>query len=68
MTPYPPNRDRPPTGHAWNVLPDGRHIDFTFDQFREGEGLAPEIVTEPVIDVEPDDPFLGKGKRNDAAA
>lgn len=25
-------------------------------------------LTEPVIDLEPDDPFLGKGKRNDAAA
>jgi hypothetical protein len=45
--------ERTPNGHAWNVLPDGRHVDFTFDQFRDGERLAPEIVTEPVIDGDP---------------
>ena len=45
--------ERTPDGHAWNVLPDGRHIDFAFDQFRDGEGLGPEIVTEPVIDGDP---------------
>ncbi|MGI5130526.1 YunG family protein [Pseudonocardia sp. CA-107938] len=45
--------ERTPDGHAWNVLPDGRHVDFTFDQFRDGEGLGPEIVTEPVIDGDP---------------
>lgn len=44
---------RTPDGHAWNVLPDGRHVDFAFDQFRDGEGLDTPIVTEPVIDGDP---------------
>lgn len=42
-----------PDGHAWNVLPSGVAVDFTFGQFRSGEQLAPPIVTEPVIDGDP---------------
>lgn len=42
-----------PDGHAWNILPSGEAVDFTFDQFRDGERLAPPIVTEPVIDGDP---------------
>jgi hypothetical protein len=31
--------------------------------------IAPRVdLTEPVIDLEPDDPFLGKSKHDDAAA
>lgn len=45
--------NRTPDGHAWNVLPDGREVDFSFDQFRRGEQLAPPIVCEPVIDGNP---------------
>jgi hypothetical protein len=44
---------RTPDGHAWNVLPSGEQVDFSFDQFLDGEGLGPEIVTEPVIDGDP---------------
>lgn len=44
---------RTPDGHAWNVLPSGEQVDFTFDQFVDGEGLGPEIVAEPVIDGDP---------------
>lgn len=44
---------RTPDGHAWNVLPSGEQVDFAFDQFLDGEGLGPEIVTEPVIDGDP---------------
>lgn len=49
------NRDGEPTpdGHAWNVLPSGTAVDFTFEQFRDGERLAQPIVTEPVIDGDP---------------
>lgn len=45
--------ERTPDGHAWNVLPSGVAVDFTFGQFRSGEQLAPPIVTEPVIDGDP---------------
>lgn len=45
--------ERTPDGHAWNVLPGGEHVDFAFDQFRDGEGLDTPIVTEPVIDGNP---------------
>jgi hypothetical protein len=45
--------ERTPDGHAWNVLPSGEQVDFSFDQFLDGEGLGPEIVTEPVIDGDP---------------
>jgi hypothetical protein len=45
--------ERTPDGHAWNVLPSGENVDFTFDQFRAGEQLAPPIVTEPVIEGNP---------------
>ncbi len=45
--------NRTPDGHAWNVLPSGQHFDPAFDQFRDGEQLAPPIVTEPVIDGDP---------------
>lgn len=45
--------ERTPDGHAWNVLPSGEEVDFSFDQFRNGEQLAPPIVTEPVIDGDP---------------
>ena len=49
------DRDGEPTpdGHAWNVLPSGEPVDFSFDQFRDGEQLGPPIVTEPVIDGDP---------------
>jgi hypothetical protein len=47
------NGERTPDGHAWNVLPSGEQVDFSFDQFLDGEGLGPEIVTEPVIDGDP---------------
>lgn len=45
--------ERTPDGHAWNVLPSGEEVDFTFHQFRTGEQLAPPIVCEPVIDGDP---------------
>lgn len=45
--------ERTPDGHAWNVLPSGEQVDFSFDQFLDGEGLGPETVTEPVIDGDP---------------
>lgn len=45
--------ERTADGHAWNVLPSGEQVDFSFDQFLDGEGLGPEIVTEPVIDGNP---------------
>lgn len=44
---------RTPDGHAWNVLPSGEAVDFTFDQFLDGEQLDVPIVTEPVIDGDP---------------
>jgi hypothetical protein len=47
------NGERTPDGHAWNVLPSGEQVDFAFDQFRNGEGLGPETVCEPVIDGDP---------------
>lgn len=34
-------RDR---GHAWNRLPSGEEIDFTYAQFRRGEQLGPAAV------------------------
>jgi hypothetical protein len=45
--------ERTPDGHAWNVLPSGVAVDFTFEQFLQGEQLAVPIVTEPVIDGDP---------------
>jgi hypothetical protein len=45
--------ERTPDGHAWNVLPSGQSVDFSFDQFRDGEQLAAPVVTEPVIDGDP---------------
>jgi hypothetical protein len=45
--------ERTPDGHAWNILPSGESVDFTFDQFRDGEILDVPIVTEPVIDGDP---------------
>lgn len=44
---------RTPDGHAWNILPSGETVDFTFEQFRAGEQLDTPIVTEPVIDGDP---------------
>jgi hypothetical protein len=45
--------NRTADGHAWNILPSGESVDFAFDQFRDGEQLAPPIVTEPVIHGDP---------------
>jgi hypothetical protein len=45
--------ERTPDGHAWNILPTGEAVDFAFDQFRNGERLAPPIVTEPIIHGDP---------------
>jgi hypothetical protein len=45
--------NRTPDGHAWNILPTGEEVDFAFDQFRNGEQLAPPLVTEPVIAGDP---------------
>lgn len=45
--------NRTPDGHAWNVLPSGEALDFTFGQFLDGEQLGEPIVTEPVIDGDP---------------
>lgn len=45
--------ERTPDGHAWNVLPSGVAVDFTFEQFLDGEQLGPPTVTEPVIDGDP---------------
>lgn len=45
--------NRTPDGHAWNILPTGQHVDVAFDQFRDGEQLAPPIATEPVIAGDP---------------
>ncbi|MBA2349691.1 MAG: hypothetical protein H0V81_15530 [Solirubrobacterales bacterium] len=45
--------ERTPDGHAWNVLPSGEHVDFSFDQFLDDEQLAEPIVCEPVIDGDP---------------
>jgi hypothetical protein len=45
--------NRTPDGHAWNILPSGEAVDFAFDQFRNGEQLAPPLVTEPVIHGDP---------------
>lgn len=45
--------ERTPDGHAWNVLPDGRSVDVSFDQFRDGERLDTPVVTEPVIEGDP---------------
>jgi hypothetical protein len=44
---------RTPDGHAWNVLPSGEEVDFTFHQFLDDERLGPESVQEPVIDGDP---------------
>jgi len=45
--------ERTPDGHAWNRLPSGEEVDFSFDQFRDGERLAEPLVAEPVIDGDP---------------
>ena len=45
--------NRTPDGHAWNVLPSGQAFDPGFEQFHNGEQLAPPIVTEPVIADDP---------------
>ena len=45
--------NRTPDGHAWNILPSGESVDFAFDQFRDGQQLAPPLVTEPVIHGDP---------------
>jgi hypothetical protein len=45
--------NRTPDGHAWNILPSGQAFDVAFDQFRDGEQMAPPIVTEPVIADDP---------------
>lgn len=46
--------ERTPDGHAWNILPSGESVDLTFEQFRNGEQLDVPILTEPVIDGNPD--------------
>lgn len=50
------DRDSAPTGveHAWNRLPSGEEVDFTFTQFHDGEQLGPETVREPPITGDPD--------------
>ncbi len=45
--------NRTPDGHAWNVLPSGQAFDPAIEQFRDGEQMAPPIVTEPVIADDP---------------
>jgi hypothetical protein len=40
--------DEPCGFHAWNRLPDGREIDLTRDQFRQGENIGKPEVREPV--------------------
>lgn len=62
------DRDGNPTpdGHAWNVLPSGEALDFTLEQFRDGERLAPPIVTEPVIDGDPHRAHLLADRLSDA--
>lgn len=52
------NGERTPDGHAWNVLPSGESVDLTFEQFREGEQLDTPIVTEPVIEGNPQRPQI----------
>lgn len=39
--------------HAWNVLPSGEEVDFTFSQFRKGERLGPETAREPTVEGDP---------------
>lgn len=55
-----------PDGHAWNILPTGESVDFAFDQFTNGEQLAPPIVTEPVIDGDPRRAQILAGRVGDA--
>ncbi len=40
-------------GHAWNRLPGGEEVDFTYAQFRCGERLGPETVWEPELGEDP---------------
>lgn len=40
-------------GHAWNRLPSGEEIDFTYSQFRT-ERLGPESVWTPEVDGDPE--------------
>lgn len=49
------DRDGQPTAdeHAWNRLPSGEEVDFTFTQFHDGEQLGPETVREPPITGDP---------------
>lgn len=39
--------------HAWNRLPSGEEVDFTLDQFRDGQVLAEPWVGEPTPDTLP---------------
>ncbi|MFL5844202.1 MAG: hypothetical protein ACJ762_05870 [Solirubrobacteraceae bacterium] len=39
--------------HLWLRLPSGEEIDFTFDQFTEGQTLGPAWVGEPTPDTLP---------------
>ena len=39
--------------HLWNRLPSGEEIDFTFDQFKDGQTLGPHWVGEPTPDTLP---------------
>ena len=39
--------------HLWNRLPSGEEIDFTFDQFKDGQTLGPAWVGEPTPDTLP---------------
>ncbi len=45
--------NRTADGHAWNILPSGLVFDPAIDQFRDGEQMAPPIVTEPIIAGDP---------------
>jgi hypothetical protein len=39
--------------HAWNRLPSGEEVDFTLDQFRDGQVLGEPWVGEPTPDTLP---------------
>lgn len=45
------DQDGRPTGrqHAWNVLPSGEEVDFTFSQFLDGERLGPDRPSTPEV-------------------
>ncbi len=40
--------------HAWNRLPSGEEIDFTYAQFRRGEQLGPEARWTPQLGENPE--------------